>query len=91
VSGVALTAGLKVVLPQPALFNIYAGLILSFDTVMGLPRTRRCIFFLFQREDLVRAAVRWLQSPACCILTKKDVHAFVEVLVHEKPESWRAV
>jgi hypothetical protein len=44
-SGVALTKGSKMVLPQSASFNTWAGLTLSADTVTGLPRTRSCIVF----------------------------------------------
>jgi hypothetical protein len=39
--------------------------------------------FLSPREDLVGAAVRGLQSLACCALTEKDMRAVMEVLVHE--------
>jgi hypothetical protein len=41
-AGVALAKGLKMVLPQSASFNTYAGLTLSVDTVTGFPRTRSC-------------------------------------------------
>jgi hypothetical protein len=39
--------------------------------------------FLSPREDLVAAAVKGLQSPACCVLTEKDMPAVMQVLVHE--------
>jgi hypothetical protein len=38
--------------------------------------------FLSPREDPVGAAVRGLQSPACCVLTEKDVCAVTKALVH---------
>jgi hypothetical protein len=33
--------------------------------------------FFSLREDLVGAAVRGLQSPACCVLMEKDMHAVI--------------
>jgi hypothetical protein len=39
--------------------------------------------FLSPREDLVGAAVRGLQSPACCVLAEKDMCTVLEVLVYE--------
>jgi hypothetical protein len=49
----------------------------------GLAAHKKLQCFLSPREHAVRAAVRGLQSPACCVLTEKDMHAVMEVLVHE--------
>jgi hypothetical protein len=39
--------------------------------------------FLSPREELVGAAQRVLQSPACCVLAEKDMWIVLEVLVYE--------
>jgi hypothetical protein len=43
--GVASTAGMKVLFPRSVPLRMYAGLTLSVDTVMGLPRTKSCSVF----------------------------------------------
>jgi hypothetical protein len=39
-----------------------------------------------------RGRSKGLQSPACCVLTERDMRGVMEVLVHEcKGETWYAV
>jgi hypothetical protein len=49
----------------------------------GLAAHKELQCFLSPRKDLVGAAVRGLQSPACCVLKEKDMPSVVEVLVLE--------
>jgi hypothetical protein len=82
VAGVALADELKVVLPQSDSPNTG-----WLDPVGrhgdGLTAHKELQCFPSPRMDLVGAAVRGLQSPACCVLTEKDMRAVMEVLVHE--------
>jgi hypothetical protein len=39
--------------------------------------------FLSPREDLIRATIRGLQSPAYCVLAEKYMLAIIEIRVHE--------
>jgi hypothetical protein len=77
-SGVAVAKGLNIVLPQSVSFNTQAG-----RQGDGLAAHKELQCFLSPREGLVGATVRGLQSPACCVLTEKDMRAVMEVLVHE--------
>jgi hypothetical protein len=82
-AGVALANGLKIVLATVGLLQHVGWLDPVGRNGDGLAAHMELQCFLCPREDLVRAAVRGLPSPTCCALTEKDVHAVMEVLVHE--------
>jgi hypothetical protein len=82
-SGVALAKGLKNGAPTVGLVQHVGWLDPVGRHGDRLSAHKGLLCFLFPREDLVWAAVRGLQSSACCVLSEKDMHAVMEVLVQE--------
>jgi hypothetical protein len=82
-SGVALAKGVENGAPTVGLVQHVGWLDPVGRHSDGLAAHKELQCFLSPPEDLVEAAVRGLQSPACCVLMEKDMRAVMEVVVHK--------